>query len=299
MENNYTRFKKDDWDFLIVLDACRFDFFAHLYKYFFDGNLSKIYSLGSHTREWSKNTFRDYYEDIVYISSTPNINSLISILGFDARKHFYKVVDVWRFGWNEKLGTVHPRTVNYVTLSLKDKYPNKRFILHYLQPHAPYISKKFFSSDKKYKLYYLAPIRARSALNPRRERILRILKGNCLYSLARASIYYYKLRECLHLPPTSPIDATRRKFGINGLRQAYAENLKIVLSYITSLVPKLSGNVVITSDHGELLGENRMFAHIYGYHHPILRYVPWFKVTSVKNISIARVFNYTERTCES
>ena len=68
METNYTRFEKDDWDFLIVLDACRFDFFAHLYKYFFDGNLLMVYSLGSHTREWSKNTFRDYYEDIVYIN---------------------------------------------------------------------------------------------------------------------------------------------------------------------------------------------------------------------------------------
>lgn len=143
--------------------------------------------------------------------------------------------------------------------------------------------KKYFSRDKKFKSFYITPVRAHSAPNPRRERILNILRGNNFYSRIRASIYYCKLMECLHLPPTTPMDAARKKIGISGLRQAYAENLKIVLCYITSLVQKLSGNVVITSDHGKLLGENGMFTHICGYDHPILRYVSWFKVTGVKN----------------
>jgi len=280
MENNYTRFNKNEWDFLIVLDACRFDFFSHFYKYFFDGKLSEVYSLGSHTREWVKNTFRDYYEDVVYISSNALINSISGITGFDARKHFYKVVDVWRFGWNEKLGTVHPGTVNIVALSLKDKYPNKRFILHYLQPHDPYISKNFYCNEYSRPVWKIGLARARWYI-----RILN--KFAKVVRMGPESLYYLKLRELLHLAPISPLDATRRKFGINGLRQAYAENLRIVLSYVTSLVPKLTGNVIITSDHGDFLGEYKKYGHPIGCYNPILRNVPWFKVTGVKSISIA------------
>lgn len=290
MENNYTRFKRDNWDFLIVLDACRFDFFSHFHKKFFDGILSEVHSLGSHTQEWSRNTFREYYDDIVYISSSPFVNSIVSIAGFEARKHFYKVVDVWRFGWNEKLGTVHPGTINHVFLSLKDKYPDKRFILHYLQPHAPYISKNYFSSEKRFKLHYLKPVHSHSELARWRKHIPYMFRR--FYREKSKSLYYMKLKEYLNLPPNSPIDATRRKFGINGLRRAYAENLVIVLSYVASLVPKLTGNVVITADHGELLGENGMFTHIIGYDDPILRNVPWFRVTGIKNISTDKIEIY-------
>jgi len=63
--------------------------------------------------------------------------------GFDAKKHFYKVVDVWDFGWDERIGTVSPREINRAALKYYLKYPGKRFIIHYLQPHAPYLSARF------------------------------------------------------------------------------------------------------------------------------------------------------------
>lgn len=285
MLNSYTKFKKDEWDFLIILDACRFDYFSRLYKSFFDGILSEVYSLGSHTAEWFKNTFIDYYKDIIYISSNAYINSIRDIAGFDARIHFFKVVDVWRFGWNEKLGTVHPGTVNYITLSLKHKYPNKRFILHYLQPHAPYISKKFFAPARAHRVALHARARRGDPL-ARAKRFMRMNKHipNVFRELER-NIWYLTLREYLNLPSIAPIDAARRRFGIKGLRKAYAENLKIVLSYVASLVPKLTGSVVISSDHGEFLGENSTIGHFPFCYNPVLRIVPWFMVTNVKFIS--------------
>jgi len=61
------------------------------------------------------------------------------------------------------------------------------------------------------------------------------------------------------------------------LKIAYRENLKWVLGNIADLVTTIDGAVVITADHGELLGE-------YGLHFhtdlplPQLRLVPWFTI---------------------
>lgn len=62
------------------------------------------------------------------------------------------------------------------------------------------------------------------------------------------------------LPPASPMDALRRRYGVNDLRRAYRENLIIVLEHVTRLCYELlhykpAGQIVITADHGELLGE--------------------------------------------
>ena len=291
MLNNYDMFKNDDWSILIILDACRFDYFSCFYKYFFDGVLTKVFSLGSHTSEWCINTFREYYDDIVYISANPFINSLCKTGGFSAKDHFYKVIDVWDFGWSDKLGTVHPEVVTYTALRLKNRYPGKRFIVHYLQPHAPYISQRFFSEGFSKEATEALIFCNKDSSRDKRQQLITLYRkvlttvSTISYKLfGLGNLYIWKLAECLNLPPVLPIDVARRKFGVNGLRKAYAENLIIVLKYVSFLVSNLlpSENIVITSDHGEFLGEEKMFDHIAGCYHPILRIVPWFKVTAVK-----------------
>lgn len=79
------------------------------------------------------------------ISANPYINSKTEVKGFNARKHFYKIIDVWDSGWNDELGTVPPENVNRIALNIIKQFAHvqKRFIIHYLQPHFPYISKNF------------------------------------------------------------------------------------------------------------------------------------------------------------
>jgi len=84
------------------------------------------------------------------------------------------------------------------------------------------------------------------------------------------------------------MDATRRKYGTSGLRKAYRENLEIVLRYVAVLCYELSGTIVITSDHGELLGENGKYGHKCGSKDPLLLEVPWFRVTGVKSIHFTK-----------
>lgn len=63
------------------------------------------------------------------------------------------------------------------------------------------------------------------------------------------------------------------------VKKAYRANLRLALDYASDLVSKLDGRIVVTGDHGELLGEYG----IYGQHPlylpaPELRIVPWLEV---------------------
>ena len=59
------------------------------------------------------------------------------------------------------------------------------------------------------------------------------------------------------------------------LQKAYAANLERALKQVAVLVKHLTGKIVITSDHGEFLGEGRRYAHPYGSLDPTLIEVPW------------------------
>jgi len=63
------------------------------------------------------------------------------------------------------------------------------------------------------------------------------------------------------------------------LKVAYRDNLKLVLSYVRDVVKHLSGTIVISSDHGELLGEYGLYLHPPEVNYPELRVVPWLIVT--------------------
>ncbi len=139
---------EEDWDNLIILDACRFDFFKKVYKDYLDGKLEKRISKGSNTGEWLVKTFPNKY-DYTYVSASPYINSYGVPLNkcssayrsffWNAIEHFSKIIDVWEFGYTKEFDTIHPREVNIAYLSNKD---NNKTIIHYMQPHQPYLSYK-------------------------------------------------------------------------------------------------------------------------------------------------------------
>lgn len=58
------------------------------------------------------------------------------------------------------------------------------------------------------------------------------------------------------------------------LREAYKENLRIVLPHVSELLEILPGKTIITSDHGELLGERVYPIPYREYSHPKRMYVP-------------------------
>lgn len=274
---------EEDWDYLIILDACRYDYFSKLYPPYLCGELNKVISPGSSTVEWCKNSFQKKYDDTVYISANPFINSKVEVLNFNAKDHFFKVVDVWDWGWSEKLGTVHPKRVNEAVQSYKERYSDKRFIVHYLQPHEPYLGHTFGYPKPKPRSWAFLPMfraigitdvtRMSSLLLGIFNRISRALEPR-----VNGQDLLWKVGKLLRLPHANPIDAVLMKVGNKGLREAYSENLRIVLSYVAKLVREVSGVIVVTSDHGERLGEGNSYSHYSGVRDPTLVEVPWFKV---------------------
>ena len=280
---------EEDWDYLVILDGCRYDLFSEVHGAFLEGDLEKVLSVGSNTVEWRDNSFPGRYEDVIYVSANPYINSRVGVKGFSARDHFHGVVDVWDWGWIREHGTVHPRTVNEAVHATMKNNPEKRLIIHYLQPHCPYLGQQPIDSG-----YPLQEPGQRTVLDGTtaedepghiRIKILDLITAagksplGRLLGLGREGTLWV-MRELLGLPPASPMDAVRRARGVGGLREAYARNLELVLSHIAELMKDLHGEVVITADHGELLGEGGRFSHGFGRDDPLLLEVPWFEVRS-------------------
>lgn len=123
---------EEDWDNLLVLDACREDLFRATVDLSQFDSYRTVTSLGSATGEWTRNNFSDrQFGDTVYVTSNPFITRYAS-------GSFHQLVEVWRESFDDEKHTVHPDSV---TESLRDavaEYPEKRIVAHYMQPHYPF-----------------------------------------------------------------------------------------------------------------------------------------------------------------
>lgn len=134
-----------DWDVLVILDGCRYDIFRELYGGKF--NVLRGFSCGSCTVEWFYNCFvRDNVRlgDVIYISGNPYVGNwtvdVVEGITYNASNHFYRVVEVWKHGFM-RIGvgyTVNPYSVLLSFIINRKVYGGFRFIVHFLQPHAPY-----------------------------------------------------------------------------------------------------------------------------------------------------------------
>ncbi|RKY11484.1 MAG: hypothetical protein DRP65_04100 [Planctomycetota bacterium] len=273
----------EQWDYLIILDACRYDYFDRLYRDYFAGDLSKKISTGSCTNEWRDKSFPDYYDDIVYISANPQISANLPVYGYLAGDHFHKVHEVWKTGWDSQSGTVLPETLTNAAIDIIAKtLAGKRFIIHYIQPHAPYLM-----DDIEPHGYDKGDIHADRTLagsdqygKPSSIKKWLLKKLTPLFKNTNILTNYpeWILRQVLFMPPGCAMDAARRKYGRKMLPKAYEATLKRTLAQVAVLLKHLTGRIIITADHGELLGEGRRYAHPYGSIDPTLIEVPWLVI---------------------
>jgi hypothetical protein len=52
MKDEAVLIMQEYWDYLIILDACRYDYFGKFCKQYFSGRLEKRWSLGSSIIKW-------------------------------------------------------------------------------------------------------------------------------------------------------------------------------------------------------------------------------------------------------
>lgn len=237
----------ENWDVLMVLDACRYDAFERVWRQMphgqLKGQLDKRISVGSHTVTWLKQTFRDRDRDaarIVYLATNPHISKRhMARLGMDAG--FAHIEELYQTRWDDRERTVMPAAVAEEYLRLRDAMPGRKFILHFLQPHTPYVGKTRVRTSTSAEMPGAVDADGVPNSGPTELALIE----DCQISLAQ------------------------------GL-QAYDDNLRLVLDCVMGLLPKISGRVAITADHGELFGEYGIYGHPEELYVPELIEVPWF-----------------------
>ena len=128
------RVMEEDWDTLVVLDACRADFFEEVADLTQFDEYERVVSLGSHSSEWTRRNFSGReFSDTVYVSANPHT----SLKAGDA---FHKIVELWETDTDEEAGVVFPDVVQKTAVDTHEKFPNKRLVIHFMQPHGPFIS---------------------------------------------------------------------------------------------------------------------------------------------------------------
>lgn len=126
-----------DWDNLLILDACRYDAFAARSE--LPGRLERRRSRGSMTAEFLRGNFdgRDC-TDTVYVTATPMFHWNRNRGAVETT--FHHEVNVWReTGWDEEFHTVLPETMVEHAKQAAARFPNKRLVVHFVQPHFPAI----------------------------------------------------------------------------------------------------------------------------------------------------------------
>lgn len=280
VNSTYWRFKLPDsselfdgsWDNLILLDGCRWDTFEEVNS--IDGTLERRISKASWTPKFLELNFENRdLSDTVYVTGNP-IYTADRWYDGDITSSFYEIVDVWKDEWDESLDTVPPAAMAEATLEAYANYPNKRIISHFVQPHLPFIGEFGSQIDQ-------AGMRGRD-----------VALGNDPFEDDEDA-------------GTQVWEAAKEgKIAREDLRRAYRENLELTMPHVETLVEAFDEPTVVTSDHGNYLGERlfpipvRQFGHPGGAVSPEIRAVPWLTIHESERKTVSKGASNRERVTD-
>lgn len=241
----------EDWDNLIILDACRYDAFEKIND--ITGALGRVVSHGSTSYEFiDKNFATGTFHDTVYVTANPKVERLND-------ETFYLIEKTYGDVDSAQQGRA-PDNVQEMAVQAHENHPNKRLIVHFMQPHSPYIGPEAEQLRTEVENEFDVTF---TKINRMRDRDSN-LGSDELPSLLNAAQEGYIDDESLH--------------------RVYVENLELVLESVRELLEELTGKSIVTADHGEMLGDtsSRVLPHRYGHrpnaYVPELRLVPWLTV---------------------
>lgn len=237
----------EDWDNLVILDGCRYDLFESVND--IPGRLEARTSLGSATPEFlSKNFEGTTHHDTVYVTANPQLRAS----DIDFSEVFHDVIDVWQHEWDEEYRTVLPTAMTEAVHAANEQYSNKRLLAHYVQPHYPFVGE--YGDQIGDHSGNEASVRDANDEDPERDF------------------------------PTVWKMVKRGDISIELVEKAYRENLELVLPHVSELLEEMTGTTVVTSDHGNHLGERPvpmlppLYSHPPNVYTEELRRVPWLVV---------------------
>lgn len=152
---------------------------------------------------------------------------------------FHDNRQLWATHWDEKTETVKPETITDIAIEEHERYPNKRHIVHYLQPHYPFIGE---CGTK--------------------------VTSETTYKPGGKGTEYRNVWSRLEAGEVSP----------SAIWDAYRENLELTLPHVERLIDAVDGKVVVTADHGNELGRFGIYGHPPKFYLESLVRVPWLEI---------------------
>lgn len=264
---------EEDEFVLIILDACRFDYFSEYYDEYLAGELSKVWSEGSRTPQWIPRTWTESY-DLTYVNGAPYFSDLRSeqlAEDYTPSKHISDIQHVWATNWDERRFTPDPSKITDTALRHIASDEPTRLVIHYMQPHQPYIG----DESGNFRDAPEIPVWDMSRTDLDREEVYDMNDPETRH-VKRPDLPRYTVKQQI----------ADGELDIQSWRDAYQRNLRAVLNEVRFLVKHIDPEckTVISSDHGEHLGEHseitgrRLFMHPASRIDPVLREVPWFVI---------------------
>lgn len=251
LPNQKDLIRDTDWDVLVILDACRYDYFLKVHGNYLEGDLKEVESPAHDTPSWLESVVSDLdFSDAIYITGNPHIREV------GLTDEFYRVVECWDSAWNKKLGLVDPSIIVKRILVNRDLHPDRRIVVHFMQPHFPYISKNGGTFVDE--IIGLLPKLVRKKIGS--------------YFIGSFGKFGSFVKRVVSMSRSDPMSIE----DVDNLKNKYMKNLRYVMQSAKSLVESVEGKAVITADHGELLGENGKYGH--EHNHPLLKRIPWLEV---------------------
>jgi hypothetical protein len=147
--------------------------------------------------------------------------------------------EVWEYAWDDQSGTVHPRPITDRAIQAGRERDDEKLIIHYMQPHVPFIA-----NDNS------------PGLN----------KDNFGGDHWKAASDDWALLQ-------------QGERTLEEVWEDYQQNLRLVLDDLEILINNIdSDSLVISSDHGNAIGECGMTGHPTNVPHPALSTVPWIEL---------------------
>jgi hypothetical protein len=205
-------------------------------RYEFVNTVEPVRSLDSTTALWMRKNFVEAHAaemaETTYVCGNPFSAEELDAAGF------LTLDEVWRDVWTSP-GTVPPEAVTDRAIRASQERAPDRLIVHYMQPHCPFLSRPELTRGK---------LRERFGNQDWRDVWEKLRDGD----LERDEVW-----------------------------AGYRENLELALDEVAVLLRNVDAETaVVTSDHGNALGEWLVYGHPPTMPHDCLRVVPWIETTA-------------------
>lgn len=234
---------EQEWDVLIVLDACRWDALDEVkdeYEWL-PNEIPKVTSRGTYSRDWMQENFSDKFESEKAVTDHVTWNAF-SDYELD-EPNWHSLNEVWRDVWNDELGLLPPRPVTDRAIKIRRESDANKLLVHYMQPHAPYRN-----VDETEPLEHAMV----GEINAERVTIWELLREGEIGKEEAWEAYIDNLRWAL-------------------------DDIELLIENMDAEKP------ILTADHGDCFGEWLLYGHPHGIPVPELKRVPWVELSAEDN----------------